>query len=412
MTKFLNISTDNTLGGNTPSDVIVSSQKAIKEYVDNHGGGGSVDIDNSTITKNSDDEIQAVAVIDQNTGIAKTWTGTQAEYDAIVMKDPETEYIITDDIGDSANVFRKEVSERNIGEIVYSSVPITDSGLHLADGEVLDGTGIYKDFYDYMVSVYNAGHTSIFCSESDWQAEVTANGVCGKYVLDTGLVSIRLPKLKNKVLSDNAIVGNGMTLGLTDGTNTFGLGNTDISGSNAKGLTPNISAYGSNIGVREVGGGYSTENALGITTDPTKSGIEVASSVEILVYIVVANTIKTPVQVDIDNIATELNACYGHRVVEFQEPTAVNNYTWYRKYADGWVEQGGFLANTVSGTVVTLLVEMANIYYDVHIQSRFNSYGNATNIGSVGNSTTTSFTHYHYNDTAQSWSWQVSGMAA
>lgn len=37
MTKFLNISTDNTLGGNSPSDETVSSQKAIKSYVDNHG---------------------------------------------------------------------------------------------------------------------------------------------------------------------------------------------------------------------------------------------------------------------------------------------------------------------------------------------------------------------------------------
>ena len=30
MTKFLNISTDDTLGGNSPSDEVVSSQKAIK----------------------------------------------------------------------------------------------------------------------------------------------------------------------------------------------------------------------------------------------------------------------------------------------------------------------------------------------------------------------------------------------
>ena len=36
MTKFLNISTDNTLGGSSPSDETVSSQKAIKEYVDNN----------------------------------------------------------------------------------------------------------------------------------------------------------------------------------------------------------------------------------------------------------------------------------------------------------------------------------------------------------------------------------------
>ena len=36
MTKFLNISTDNTLGGSSPSDETVSSQKAIKQYVDNN----------------------------------------------------------------------------------------------------------------------------------------------------------------------------------------------------------------------------------------------------------------------------------------------------------------------------------------------------------------------------------------
>ena len=35
MTKFLNISTDSTLGGVNPFDHIVVSQKAIKAYVDN-----------------------------------------------------------------------------------------------------------------------------------------------------------------------------------------------------------------------------------------------------------------------------------------------------------------------------------------------------------------------------------------
>ena len=34
MTKFLNISTDAALGGNSPSDDVVSSQKAIKTKID------------------------------------------------------------------------------------------------------------------------------------------------------------------------------------------------------------------------------------------------------------------------------------------------------------------------------------------------------------------------------------------
>lgn len=38
MTKFLNISTDNTLGGSSATNDVVSSQKAIKEYVDSQTG--------------------------------------------------------------------------------------------------------------------------------------------------------------------------------------------------------------------------------------------------------------------------------------------------------------------------------------------------------------------------------------
>ena len=59
----------------------------------------SPDIDNKSITTNLSDELQTVGVIDQNnTSTAiKTWTGTKAQYDAIVTKDANTLYNITDD---------------------------------------------------------------------------------------------------------------------------------------------------------------------------------------------------------------------------------------------------------------------------------------------------------------------------
>jgi hypothetical protein len=48
------LSTDTTLGGNSPSDIISPSEKAIKTYVDNHVGGGSLadlsDVSVSTAT--------------------------------------------------------------------------------------------------------------------------------------------------------------------------------------------------------------------------------------------------------------------------------------------------------------------------------------------------------------------------
>lgn len=369
------------------------------------------DIDNLTITKNADDELQAIGVVNKNTEVGATnpiydWVGTEEEYEAqnIATLHPEWLCFITDDCENTDSIIvRREVAERNMGELVYSTIPITDAGLHPADGQMLDGAGIYADFYDYMVGVYNAGHTSIFCSEADWQTEVANSGVCGKYVLDTGNLTIRLPKLKNKLLSDNAVVGDGMTIGLTDGTTNLGLGNL----TSTSRVRPLSDMYGVSVGTVTSSGSVGVNNAsMGLTTDPAKSGIKVASSVDIYCYVVIANTVKTPVEVDIDNIATELNACYAHRVVEFQEPTVDNNYTWYRKYADGWVEQGGQLGITTSaGGTVTLPIQMSNAYYNVFVQTAFNG----TQAVVYSNRTTTGF---DYSGNVGKDSWYVCGMAA
>ena len=78
------------------------------------GGGGSVDIDGSSITKNSDDEIQTVGVIDNNSGNTnKIWTGTLQQYNAIQNKDANTLYYITDD--DATSTLRQKV------EVITSS---------------------------------------------------------------------------------------------------------------------------------------------------------------------------------------------------------------------------------------------------------------------------------------------------
>jgi len=49
-------------------------------------GGGVSNIDNLTITENANEEIQTVGVIDSNntTNVIKVWTGTKAQYDALM----------------------------------------------------------------------------------------------------------------------------------------------------------------------------------------------------------------------------------------------------------------------------------------------------------------------------------------
>lgn len=50
--------------------------------------------------------------------------------------------------------------------------------------------------------------------------------------------------------------------------------------------------------------------------------------------------------------------------IEFQEPTADNDYKWYIKYSNGWVEQGGRTAPLNNSRVsVTLPVQMASKDY-------------------------------------------------
>lgn len=45
----------------------------------------------------------------------------------------------------------------------------------------------------------------------------------------------------------------------------------------------------------------------------------------------------------------------GHELIAYQAPTSGNNYTWYRKYADGWVEQGVRHWNGAFGTSYTIV---------------------------------------------------------
>jgi hypothetical protein len=56
---------------------------------------GLVKIDDSSITMNSNSQIQAAGLINRNDGVTiKTWVGTQGEYDFIGVKDSNTIYYI------------------------------------------------------------------------------------------------------------------------------------------------------------------------------------------------------------------------------------------------------------------------------------------------------------------------------
>lgn len=67
------------------------------------------------------------------------------------------------------------------------------------------------------------------------------------------------------------VVGNGMTLGLTNGTTEYGLNN--YTGGSTSRLQANPNASGSNAGTTTFGSGDTTQQTFGITKNPNLSGI-------------------------------------------------------------------------------------------------------------------------------------------
>ena len=75
-------------------------------------------------------------------------------------------------------------------------------------------------------------------------------------------------------------------------------------------------------------------------------------------------------------------------VIVSQAPTADNNYTWYRKYKSGWVEQGGFGAKEET---VSLPVTMQDTNYSAIAGFAITQDDNISYSTNIGAKTTSSF---------------------
>lgn len=143
--------TDNTL--TTTDKTIVG---AINEL---NAKPSAPDLDGKSITKNASDELQTIGVINQNdtTTALKSWSGTKAQYDAIVTKDANTLYNITDDVSGGADVYTKaEVDTLLAGKYSTSNPSGYISGID--SGDVTTALGY---------TPYNSSNPSGYQTSSD-----------------------------------------------------------------------------------------------------------------------------------------------------------------------------------------------------------------------------------------------------
>ena len=151
------------------------------------------------------------------------------------------------------------------------------------NGQIVDINTNTQAFLDRLLEIKNT-NPDYFATEENWQSEALLNidGCVYKFVLNYSgetIVSVRLPKYPDYVEINAGgtlpVVGNGMTLGLTNGTQDFCIGT--VSGQNSRLVCTNTKTFGTAVGSTLDGGALAVsplDKSFGITTDGTKSGIE------------------------------------------------------------------------------------------------------------------------------------------
>ena len=125
------------------------------------------------------------------------------------------------------------------------------------------------------------------------------------------------------------------------------------------------------------------------------------------------STLRSSVTTNTENIGILDTRTTGliDYVVASQSPTADNNYTWYRKYKSGWVEQGGIDVTSY----VTFPITMADTNYTVTCAMEIPSSNVGSPTVSYMDKTTTGMRiliRWDGVGTTGERCWQVSGFAA
>jgi len=326
------------------------------------------------------------------------------------------------EITDVTDTLDITVEKITVNSVVYDSVsgsnipPTTETvgGVTVQYIPAEDGHKIVTDFH-----------------ESEVADVYTATGVAWYYIIDYGLKRFKLPRSKHEHYGDRPVVGNGTSISLTTGSGTaYGLRYKPTDSPVTFGLTGNTA--GQAVGTEVTTFTTSSNSAnklLGLVPDSTTSGI-VSTPVQDTdqykyLYFYVGEFTQTAIQ-NTAGLNAELfngKVDVGHQVIAFQAPTAGNDYTWYRKYADGWVEQGGFKVinsasvsgGTYSQATVDFPIAMSCVC-NWNCQAKHDRF-NAGFLTDLKGAAASSAIAYQVNDSTSSFAnpyvvWEIKGIAA
>ena len=204
-----------------------------------------------------------------------------------------------------------------VGSIFISAIPLSDARVHLLDGSTISQDGIYADFANLIKSLVATGNNIAYETNAEFEADVSATGNCGKFVIDNTNGTIRLPKITTFIqgLTDLSNIGHSIEAGLPNITGSL----TSNPDSNNAGLDAPASGSGAIKATDKTGSGSNVDGTSwgvwgGFTFDASRSNSIYGKSTTVQpnatqypYYIVLASGYKTTESVKIDNIVTELN---------------------------------------------------------------------------------------------------------
>ena len=211
-----------------------------------------------------------------------------------------------------------------IGQLVMTLVPISDSGVHLLDGSLLTVGGVYDAFITKVSSLLST-NPNLFCTQTEFDASVSAYGACGKFVYTAG-VSLRLPKVSDIVqcTTDVSQCSALVEAGLPGAVGAFTTTTTAVA-SEASGMV-SVEESASNGGASNTAAGTTQKVTIDLSDASDIYGNSTTVQPQVikaLVYMVVSSSVKTEVEVDIDNITTDLNAISGSVATNTQDISAL-----------------------------------------------------------------------------------------
>lgn len=177
----------------------------------------------------------------------------------------------------------------------------------LAEKEL--GTATETTLGDNTITMYVNGNGHKFYDIADKDVVDTwynTYGIADYYGIDLVNERIFLPRNKYFAVT-GGVKGNGMTLGLTDGTNNYGLKYGGSDDATNRQLQASSNAYGEAIGGVSTLPDKNTLRTIGITTDPTKSGITLEPNESKYLYYCVGNTKVESAVSNVTEITTSEN---------------------------------------------------------------------------------------------------------